>query len=65
MDEILSHGHVLTPGRYVGAEEIEDDGEAFEDKMKHLNAKLVRQFEESHALEARIWKNLKKVALEA
>ena len=32
LDEIRSHGHVLTPGRYVGAEEIEDDGEPFERK---------------------------------
>jgi type I restriction enzyme M protein len=34
LDEIRKHGHVLTPGRYVGAEAQEDDGEAFEDKMK-------------------------------
>jgi type I restriction-modification system DNA methylase subunit len=39
-DEIRAHGHVLTPGRYVGAEEAEDDGEPFEQKMKRLTAKL-------------------------
>jgi type I restriction enzyme M protein len=32
--EIAAHGHVLTPGRYVGAEEVEDDGEPFEEKMR-------------------------------
>jgi hypothetical protein len=39
-DEIRSHGHVLTPGRYVGAEEVEDDGEPFEQKMKRLVVEL-------------------------
>src|SRR5208282_4253005 len=43
-DEIRTHGHILTPGRYVGAEEIEDDGEPFEDKMKRLTATLENQF---------------------
>ena len=33
LEEIRKHGHVLTPGRYVGAEEVEDDGEPFEEKM--------------------------------
>ena len=41
-EEIEKHGHVLTPGRYVGAEEIEDDGEPFQQKMTHL-AKQMRQ----------------------
>ena len=36
--EIAAHGHVLTPGRYVGAEEVEDDGEPFEEKMPRLAA---------------------------
>ena len=36
--EIESHGFVLTPGRYVGAEDIEDDGEPFDEKMKRLTA---------------------------
>lgn len=38
--EIAAHGHVLTPGRYVGAEEVEDDGEPFEEKMPRLVAEL-------------------------
>jgi type I restriction enzyme M protein len=56
--EIAAHGHVLTPGRYVGAEEVEDDGEPFEEKMPRLVAELSGQFEESAKLEAAIRKNL-------
>jgi type I restriction enzyme M protein len=43
LEEIAQHGHVLTPGRYVGAEEIEDDAEAFADKMQTLTEKLGEQ----------------------
>ena len=60
-DEITSHGHVLTPGRYVGAEVIEDDGEPFEEKMKRLFFELEAQFEESARLEATIRDNLRSV----
>ena len=42
--EIAAHGHVLTPGRYVGAEEAEDDGDPFEEKMPRLVAELHAQF---------------------
>ena len=42
LDEVRKHGHVLTPGRYVGAEAPEDDGEPFEDKMKRLVAEASR-----------------------
>jgi type I restriction enzyme M protein len=41
--EIAEHGHVLTPGRYVGAEAVEDDGEGFEAKMQALTEKLGEQ----------------------
>ncbi|WP_028603876.1 type I restriction-modification system subunit M [Ottowia thiooxydans] len=41
--EIAQHGHVLTPGRYVGAEDVEDDDEAFADKMQKLTGKLSEQ----------------------
>ena len=43
-DEIKEHGYVLTPGRYVGAAEIEDDGIPFEEKMAGLSATLYEQF---------------------
>jgi type I restriction enzyme M protein len=59
LDEIRSHGHVLTPGRYVGAEEVEDDGEPFDVKMKRLVAELNHQFTESARLEAAIKANLR------
>ena len=58
-NEIAAHGHVLTPGRFVGAEEVEDDGESFEEKMPRLVAELNAQFAESAKLEAAIKANLK------
>ena len=57
--EIAAHGHVLTPGRYVGAEEVEDDGDPFEEKMPRLVAELHAQFAESAKLELAIKANLK------
>jgi type I restriction enzyme M protein len=57
--EIAQHGHVLTPGRYVGAEEVENDGEPFEEKMPRLVAELQGQFLESAKLEKAIKLNLK------
>jgi type I restriction enzyme M protein len=57
--EIAAHGHVLTPGRYVGAEEVEDDGEPFEEKMPRLVAELNAQFAESAKLELAIKANLR------
>ena len=56
--EIAAHGHVLTPGRYVGAEEVEDDGDPFEEKMPRLVAELHAQFAESAKLEEAIRANL-------
>ena len=57
--DIAAHGHVLTPGRYVGAEEVEDDGEPFEEKMNRLVTELNAQFAESAKLEQAIEANLK------
>ena len=57
--EIAAHGHVLTPGRYVGAEEVEKDGEPFEEKMPRLVAELEAQFAESAKLEQAIRANLR------
>jgi type I restriction enzyme M protein len=61
LDEIRGHGHILTPGRYVGAEEIEDDGEPFDEKMKRLTAELKHQMGESAKLDGLIWANLEDI----
>jgi type I restriction enzyme M protein len=58
LEEIASHGYVLTPGRYVGAEEVEEDGEPFDAKMKRLTATLAQQLAEGQKLEQEIRKNL-------
>lgn len=58
LDEIRKHGHVLSPGRYVGAPEIEDDGEPFEDKMLRLATELQECFSESDQIRAQIGVNL-------
>jgi len=58
IDEIKSHSYVLTPGRYVGAAEIEDDSIPFEEKVPALIAELEAQFLESARLEKVIRKNL-------
>ncbi len=61
LDEIRKHGHVLTPGRYVGAEEAEDDGEPFEEKMQRLVAQWREQQAEAAKLDKTIDKNLKEL----
>ncbi|MCH9031996.1 MAG: N-6 DNA methylase, partial [candidate division Zixibacteria bacterium] len=58
LEEIKGHRYVLTPGRYVGAEELENDGIPFEEKMTELSANLYEQFDKSDKLEATIKKNL-------
>jgi type I restriction enzyme M protein len=58
LDEIAGHGYVLTPGRYVGTADIEDDGEPFEEKMERLTGELLAQFEASVRLEQVIRANL-------
>jgi len=58
LEEISHHGHVLTPGRYVGAEEVEADGEPLAEKMARLTATLEEQFSKSAKLEQQIRKNL-------
>ena len=59
LDEVRRHGHVLTPGRYVGAEPQPDDAEPFEQKMPRLVAELQAQQAEGARLDAAIAKNLK------
>lgn len=58
-EEISTHGYILTPGRYVGAEQVEDDDEPFDEKLKRLTATLGEQFKESAKLEKAIAANLK------
>jgi type I restriction enzyme M protein len=57
-DEVAQQGYILTPGRYVGAEEVEDEGEPFEQKMTRLVNELNAQFAESAPLEDTIKRNL-------
>ena len=58
---IRKHGHVLTPGRYVGAELVEDDGEPFEEKMKRFASTLREQQAEAVKLDIAIAANLKEL----
>lgn len=61
LDDIRKHGQVLTPGRYVGAEAQEDDGEPFEEKMRRLSALWREQQAEARRLDAAIDANLKEL----
>jgi len=61
IEEIRKHGHVLTPGRYVGAADQEDDGEPFAEKMARLSALLREQQAEAARLDAVIAANLKEL----
>lgn len=58
LEEIAKHNYVLTPDRYVGAPEQEDDGEPFTEKMQRLKTQLAKQLAESETLEEEIRKNL-------
>lgn len=64
LEEIQKQEYVLTPGRYVGAEEIAEDEEAFTEKMQRLTAQLSEQLTESARLEIEIKKNLKRLGYE-
>ena len=59
LEDIRGHGHVLTPGRYVGAEDVEDDGEPFEEKMTRLRDEWREQQAEAARLDAAIRANLR------
>ena len=63
LEEIRTHGHVLTPGRYVGAEAVEDDGEPFDEKMQRLVATLREQQAEAAKLDAAIAANMRELGL--
>ena len=58
IEDIAKQDYILTPGRYVGIEDQEDDGEPFEEKMKRLTSELSGMFEKSHELEEEIRKKL-------
>jgi len=61
LEDIQKFGHILTPGRYVGTEAQEEDGEVFEENMTRLTAELEGQFAQSAKLEEEISENLKKL----
>jgi type I restriction enzyme M protein len=61
VDEISKHANVLTPGRYVGAEDAEDDGVTFEERIGELRSSLTLMFKDSRALESKIDTVLSKV----
>lgn len=60
-EEIAKQDYILTPGRYVGIEEQEDDGEPFEEKMARLTGELSELFAQSHTLEAEIRQKLEAI----
>lgn len=64
LEDIKNQDYILTPGRYVGIEEQEDDGEPFEEKMKRLTEELSDMFAKSHELEEEIRKNLGAIGYE-
>lgn len=63
-EEIAKQDYILTPGRYVGIEEQEDDGEPFDEKMKRLTSELSEMFEKSHELENEIREKLGAIGYE-
>lgn len=63
-EEIARQDYILTPGRYVGIEEQQDDGEPFEEKMVRLTKELSEMFRQSHELEAQIRERLRGIGYE-
>lgn len=61
LEEIKKYGYVLTPGRYVGLADVEDDGISFEEKMEKLSSELRNAFAKGRDLEEEIEKNLKEL----
>ena len=63
IEEVREHEYILTPGRYVGIEEVEDDGEPFEEKMTRLTGELAEMFTKSHKLEEEtVWLTINQMA---
>ena len=63
-EDIAAQNYILTPGRYVGIEEQQDDGEPFEEKMNRLTGELSELFKKSHTLEAEIREKLGAIGYE-
>ena len=63
-EDIAKQDYILTPGRYVGIEEKEDDGEPFEEKMGRLTSELSGMFAKSHELEEEIRRKLGAIGYE-
>jgi type I restriction enzyme M protein len=61
LQDIEKNDYILTPGRYVGSEDVEEDPEVFEEKMNRLTSELYEQFKKSKELEQEIKKNLEKI----
>ena len=64
LEEVRQQNWVLTPGRYVGSEEKEEDMEEFNEKMQRLTSELSEQFKRSKELEEEIRKNLERIGFE-
>jgi type I restriction enzyme M protein len=62
LEEVRGHGHVLTPGRYVGTADEEDDGVGFEERFGALRGALIQQFERGRALEERVLSAVQSIA---
>ena len=64
LEDVAKQDYILTPGRYVGIAEVEDDGEPFQEKMERLTSELSNMFVQSHQLEDEIRKQLKSIGYE-
>jgi len=64
LDEVSGHGHVLTPGRYVGSELPDHDGQPFDEKMASLTSTLKSQFAAAADLEESITSSLEGLGFE-
>lgn len=64
LEELEANNFVLTPGRYVGTEDLEDDGIPFEEKIEAITANLREQFEKSVELQNKIKINLSKLGFD-
>lgn len=64
LEDIQKHGHILTPGRYVGDEEQEKDGETFDEKMKYLTTQLSEQLKQAQEIDDEMRRQLARLGYE-